>query len=142
MDPRGHANEQGERIDSKVEQRPAEYTETDDVEKNANDDHGDGSVTKVARVAPSTTTAARIQDSRSRPRRESPAEMVSSWRSQPQAGTGGAKQSDTSETARRSGRKQSCWPGITSVEVGPGCPCRSRLSANLVPFSRHPTNRT
>jgi hypothetical protein len=41
------------------EQCPAEDAEPDDVEKNADDEHGDGSRDKVARVAPSTTTMAR-----------------------------------------------------------------------------------
>jgi hypothetical protein len=53
---RGGANQKRDRIDGKREQQPAEYPESDD-EKNADDDHGDGSRDKVARVAPSTTMA-------------------------------------------------------------------------------------
>jgi hypothetical protein len=48
-------------MDGKGEQQPAEYPESDYVEKNADDDHRDGSRDKVARVAPSTTTTAPSQ---------------------------------------------------------------------------------
>jgi hypothetical protein len=61
IDPRSSAHEKRHRMDGKREQRPAEYPESDD-EKNADDDHGDGSRDKVARVAPSTTTMAPYQE--------------------------------------------------------------------------------
>ncbi len=58
VDPCGQANEERERMDCKREQRPTEDTEPDDIEKNAYDEHGDGSRDKVSGVAPSTTTTA------------------------------------------------------------------------------------
>jgi hypothetical protein len=43
MDPGSHADEERQRVDSEREQCPTEDTEPDNIEKNADDDHGDGS---------------------------------------------------------------------------------------------------
>lgn len=43
VEPRYHADEKWQRMDSKREQCPTEDTESDDVEKNADNEHGDGS---------------------------------------------------------------------------------------------------
>jgi hypothetical protein len=43
MDPGSQADEERQPVDSEREQCPTEDTESDNIEKNADDDHGDGS---------------------------------------------------------------------------------------------------
>jgi len=60
MDLRMRPTKNRQRIDSKREQHPAEQAELDDLEKNADDDHGDCAPgQRLQGVAPSTTTMAR-----------------------------------------------------------------------------------